>query len=101
LSKSQTIYVFRCGKSALYALTTDSTGQILPSLSPPAAWQFERSITLRLDKSSAKHELIKATLDAIAKHGFYLTHAAIHALPVATAHDWAKGTESTEQLASS
>ena len=46
-----------------------------------------------------KHELTKATLAAIAKHGFYLTHAAIHALPVATAQDEAaNSTESEEKL---
>ena len=45
-----------------------------------------------------KHELTKATLAAIAKHGFYLTHAAIHALPFATAQDEAKSSESKEKL---
>jgi len=35
-----------------------------------------------LDKSSPKQELIKATLAAIKKHGFYLTHAALQALPL-------------------
>jgi hypothetical protein len=37
---------------------------------------------LRLDKSSPKHDLIKATLAAIGKHGFYLTHAALQNLPL-------------------
>lgn len=60
----------------------------------PAGWQFEQSITLRLDKSTPKHELIKATLAAIGKHGFYLTHAALQTLPVASARDrvWTTGT---------
>jgi hypothetical protein len=49
-----------------------------------------------LDRNSPKYELTEATLAAIAKHGFYLTHAAIHGLPVATAHDGAKSTETTE-----
>jgi hypothetical protein len=40
---------------------------------------------LRLDKNSPNYELIEATLAAIAKHGFYLTHSAIHGFPVATA----------------
>jgi hypothetical protein len=35
-----------------------------------------------LDKSSPKHDLIKATLAAIRKHGFYLTHAALQNLPL-------------------
>jgi len=41
-------------------------------------------MTLRLDNSSPKYELAEATLAAIVKHGFYLTHAAVHALPVET-----------------
>jgi hypothetical protein len=49
-----------------------------------------------LDNGSLKHELTKATIAAIAMHGFYLTHAAIHGLPVAAAH--VQGTESTERL---
>jgi hypothetical protein len=101
LSNSHKIYVFRYGETALYALTADSMGRNLPSQACPAGWRFEQSITLRLDNSSPKHELTKATLAAIAKHGFYLTHAAIHGLPVATAHHQAKSTESTERLASS
>ena len=37
---------------------------------------------LRLSKKTPKHELAKATLAAIAKHGFYLTHAAIQGFPI-------------------
>ena len=58
--------------------------QNLPSQAFPAGWQLEQSVTLRLDKSSPKRDLIKATLAAIGKNGFYLTHAALHTLPVAT-----------------
>jgi hypothetical protein len=36
-------------------------------------------MTLRLNNNSPKQEIVRATLDAIAKHGFYLTHAAIEA----------------------
>ena len=82
LSISQKIYVFRYGATALYALAADSTGRNLPSLAFSASWQFERSITLRLDKSLPKQELIKAALAAIGKHGFYLTHAALQDLPL-------------------
>jgi len=82
LSISQKIYVFRYRATALYALTADSTGRNLLSLASPASWQFEWSITLRLDKSSPKQELIRATLAAIGKHGFYLTHAALQDLPL-------------------
>jgi hypothetical protein len=38
-------------------------------------------VTLQLDKKERRHELTKATFAAIAKHGFYLTHAAIHTMP--------------------
>jgi hypothetical protein len=86
MSNSQKIYVFRCGTTALYALTADRTGLNLPTQACQAGWRFEQSIKLRLDNSSLEQELTKATLAAIAKHGFYLTHAAIHGLPVATAH---------------
>jgi hypothetical protein len=83
---SQRIYLFRCGTTALYALTDDSTGRNLPTHACQAGWRFERSVTLRSDKNSPKHELNKATLAAIAKHGFYMIHAAIQAFPVATIH---------------
>jgi len=98
LSNSKKIYIFRCRATALYALTADSTGLTLPSNACRAGWQFEQSITLRLDKGSRKHELIRATLDAIAKHGFYLTHAAIQALPVDHAYNETEFTQSTDQL---
>jgi hypothetical protein len=97
LLNSKKIYVFRCGATALYALTADSTGRSLPTQACQAGWRFEQSIMLRLDKNSPNYELNIVTLAAIAKHGFYLTHAAIHAVPVATAHVGAKSTESAEQ----
>ena len=74
-------------------------GRNLPTHACQAGWRFEQSITLRSDKNSSKHELTKATIAAIAKHGFYLTHAATHGLPVAIAH--VQGTESTERLETS
>ena len=83
MSNQQKIYVFRCGTTALYGLTADSTGRNLPTHACQAGWRFEQSVTLRLDKCSPKSELNKTTLAAIAKHGFYLTHAAIHVLPAA------------------
>jgi hypothetical protein len=83
LSRSRTIHVFRCGTSALFALTADRTGRILPlQVCGPAGWHFERSLLLQLGKEERRHELTKATLAAIAKHGFYLTHAAIHTMPI-------------------
>jgi hypothetical protein len=53
---------------------------------------------LRLDKNSPNYELIEATLAAIAKHGFYLTHSAIHGFPVATANAHEKSTKQKEQI---
>jgi hypothetical protein len=80
LSSAKTIYVFRCGGTGLYALTTDPTGHILPSrIYPRIRWRFEQRATLRVEKNSPKTEIVRATLDAIAKHGFYLTHGAIDA----------------------
>src|SRR5579863_10236723 len=78
LSHSKAIYVFRCDGTALLALTYDRTGQILPShISRPLNWHFERSITLQSDKANRDRESVRATLSVIAKHGFYLTHAAV------------------------
>jgi hypothetical protein len=79
LSPAKTIYIFRCSGTGLYALTTDPTGHILPSrIYPRIRWQFERRATLRVE-NSPKPEIVRATLDVIAKHGFYLTHEAIDA----------------------
>ncbi len=81
LSHSKTIHVFRCDGTALFALTGDRTGQILPSqIDRPIIWNFERSITLQLDKADQGRESTRATLSAIAKHGFYLMHAAVPSL---------------------
>jgi hypothetical protein len=76
----QTIYLFRCGESGLYAFTADPKGHILPSrIYPRVRWRFERPVTLRLEKNSPRREIAKAALDAIARHGFHLAHAAINA----------------------
>ena len=84
MATSKTIYVFRCGATALYALTVDSTGQNLPSIGHTGAWRFEQSLKLGLDDGAPKQELIKATLAAIATHGFHLMQTAIDALPLAS-----------------
>ena len=81
-SNSLRIYVFRCGTTALYALTSDRTGRNLPTLGCQTDWQFERSMTLTL--GGLKDELTKATMAAITKLGFYLTHSAIHGLPISS-----------------
>jgi hypothetical protein len=83
LSTSQTIYVFRCGTSGLYALTADRSGKILPSAACcPAGWRLERSIALGPEEATRNRDLVRATLAAIANQGFYLSHAAIGALPL-------------------
>jgi hypothetical protein len=76
LSLAKTIYLFRCGESGLYAFTADPSGHVLPSrIYPQIRWRFERRVTLRPDKNALKHNI----LDAIAEHGFHLTHAAVNA----------------------
>jgi hypothetical protein len=83
LSRSKTIHVFRGDGTALFALTRDRTGQSLPSqIGRPIIWNFERSITLRSDKADQRRDSTRATLSAIEKYGFYLTHAALPSVPV-------------------
>ena len=83
LLRSKTIYVFRCGTTALFALTADRTGQSLPSqICGQAGWTFEGSVTLQPEKDERFRESMRATMAAIAKHGLYLTHSAIHTLPI-------------------
>jgi hypothetical protein len=75
-SKANLIYVFRCNDSALYAFTGDRTGQILPShIYPRISWRLERCVTLHRHHNPANKKVITATLKAIRKRGFYLTHA--------------------------
>jgi hypothetical protein len=75
-SKTNSIYVFRCNDSALYALTGDRTGQILPShIYPRISWRLERCVTLHRHQNPANKKFISATLKAIRKCGFFLTHA--------------------------
>ena len=88
ITKVNSIYIFRCGKSGLYALTADPTGQILPSqIYPQVRWRFERRLMLRRDENTTKQECIKATLDAIRQHGFYLTHAGADRLELSDGSD--------------
>jgi hypothetical protein len=59
-------------------------------------------VTLRRDKDAPNYELINATLAAINKHGFILTHAAIHPLAGLIANDIPpKSADVGEQSASS
>jgi hypothetical protein len=80
LSPANTLYVFRCGESGLYAFTADPKGHVLPSrIYPRVRWRFQRRLSLRLGRNSPQGKIARATIDAIVKHGFYLTHAAVNA----------------------
>jgi hypothetical protein len=75
-SNATSIYIFRCNDGGLYAFTGDRTGQILPShIYPRIRWRLVRCVTLQRHQSRAKKKRFTATLDAIKKRGFYLTHA--------------------------
>jgi hypothetical protein len=75
-SEAKAIYLFRCNDSALYALTADSSGHILPSkIYPRINWRLERRVTLRCNHNSDNDKVITATLKAIVDCGFYLTNA--------------------------
>jgi hypothetical protein len=85
MSQAKTIYLFRCGESGLYAFTADPSGHVLPSrIYPQIRWRFERRVTLHPDENSLRHKIVSKILDAIAEHGFHLTHAAVTAEHCAT-----------------
>src|SRR6516162_3639629 len=70
------IYVFRCNESGLYAFTADRKGRMLPSqMYPQITWQFEHTLTLRLNGDSWRDEILSVTLDGVAARGFHLIHA--------------------------
>jgi hypothetical protein len=76
---TKTIYLFRCGDSGLYALTTDSSGSALPSrIYPQIRWRFERLVTVRTDSNYLKQKIVQAILDSIAEEGFKLIHASLN-----------------------
>jgi hypothetical protein len=78
LSKSKKLYVFRCGETGLYGLTSDPAGHSLPSrLYPQIRWRFERCVMPGVDPHLRRTEIARTIFDAIAEHGFYLTHGAI------------------------
>jgi hypothetical protein len=75
-SEAKAIYVFRCNDSALYTLTADSSGHLLPSkIYPRINWRLERRVTLHCNHTSDIDKVVTATLKAIVEYGFYLTHA--------------------------
>jgi hypothetical protein len=85
MSLAKTVYLFRCGESGLYAFTADPSGHTLPSrIYPQIRWRFERRVIPRPAKNSSKRKIASAILDAIAEHGFHLTHAAVSAEHCAT-----------------
>jgi hypothetical protein len=102
-SPSKTICVFRFGGSGLYAFTADPRGHILPSrIYPRLRWQFQRRVTLPGDGKSPMADIVKATLDAIEKHGFHLAHAAINAQLLALAAQCCdEGIDPQEQVSQS
>jgi hypothetical protein len=78
-SPGRKVYVFRCEESGLYAFTADRKGRMLPSqIYPQISWRFEQALTLRLDGNSSRDKILRATLEGVAKCGFYLIHAAIY-----------------------
>jgi hypothetical protein len=73
---TNSIYMFRCNDGGLYAFTGDRTGKILPShIYQRITWRLVRCVPLQRLQSQANQKMFTATLDAIKKRGFYLTHA--------------------------
>jgi hypothetical protein len=82
LPPAEAIYLFRCGETGLFAFTADPNGQILPSgMYPQIKWRLEQRVTLRTATNLRGRKIARAALDAIAKHGFHLTHAAVNSAP--------------------
>jgi hypothetical protein len=78
-SPGRLIYVFRCNKRGLYALTADPEGRMLPSqMCPEITWGFEQALTFRLDGNSWRDSILRVTLDRVVEHGFHLIHAALY-----------------------
>lgn len=73
------IYVFRCEETGLYAFAADREGRMLPSqLYPQITWRFEQALTLGFDGNSSRDQILRATLDGVAKRGFHLIHPALY-----------------------
>ena len=76
-SRGQLIYVFRCNKRSLYALTADPEGRMLPSqICPEISWGFDQALRLRLDGNSWRDSILSVMLHRVLEHGFHLIHAA-------------------------
>ena len=75
----ETIYIFRCDESGLYAFTTDREGRMLPSqIYPRLHWRFEQAITVSVNGTSARDKILKVALEGIAKRGFHLLPAELY-----------------------
>jgi len=75
----KSIYVFRCEETGLYAFAADREGRMLPSqIYPQITWRFEQALTLRLDGNLSRDQILRATLDGVAKRGFHLIHPALY-----------------------
>jgi hypothetical protein len=78
-SPGKSIYVFRCEETGLYAFAADREGRMLPSqIYPQITWRFEQALTLRLDGNLSRDQILRATLDGVAKRGFHLIHPALY-----------------------
>ena len=54
-------------------------GRMLPSqMYPQITWQFEHTLTLRLNGDSWRDQILRVTLDGVAERGFHLIHAAFY-----------------------
>src|SRR5215469_16746312 len=66
-------------ETGLYAFAADREGRMLPSrLYPQITWRFEQALTLGFDGNSSRDQILRATLDGVAKRGFQLIHPALY-----------------------
>ena len=45
---------------------------------PQITWRFEQALTLGFDGNSSRDQILRATLDGVAKRGFHLIHPALY-----------------------
>ena len=78
-SPDNTIYIFRCEESGLYAFAADRTGRTLPAqIYPRISWRFEEAVTLRFDGNPSRDKILRAALEGVVNNGFYLVHTALY-----------------------
>ena len=66
LLPDNTIYIFRCEESGLYAITA------------LRSWRFEEAVTLRFEGDPNRDKILRAALDGVVTNGFYLIHTALY-----------------------